>query len=438
MSSAAPRLLSTFEELVGAELPIHVRCWDGSEAGPPDSPARVFFRNRTALRRVLWSPGELGLARAFVAGDLEVDGDIFALLDVPDLISRIGEHRIRAMTPGTIRRAAVSLIRLGALGPPPKPPAVEIRRRRGPLHSRSRDSAAVSHHYDVGNEFYRLFLEGCMVYSCAYWDDDVADLEAAQIAKCDLVCRKLDLRPGMRLLDVGCGWGTMAIHAAKTYGVDVVGVSLSQEQIELAKSRVAEAGLTDRVEIRLQDYRDVDDGPYDAISSIGMSEHVGLSQLPTYANILHGLLTPGGRVLNHAIARVTALPATPKPSATFIDRYVFPDGEILPLSKTVDAMEHSGLEVRDSEALREHYALTLRAWVANLLQSWDRAVELVGAQRARTWLLYLAASALGFEDAHRLTIHQVLAVRPRDDGTAGLPRTRRGWYRPQTNGQLPQ
>lgn len=426
--SAAAQLLSTFETLVGVSLPIHVRCWDGSEAGPAASSAWVVFRNRRALRRMLWSPNELGLARAYVSGDLVVEGDMFALLDVPDLIARIGDHRLRGLDARELGRAVMTFVRLGAIGLPPRPPAVEVRRKRGAKHTKGRDAAVISHHYDVGNEFYRLFLGPTMVYSCGYWAKGVdGNLDDAQAGKCDLTCRKLGLRPGMRLLDVGCGWGSMAIHAARHYGVTVVGVSMSREQVEFARAKVAEAGLSDRVEIRLQDYREIDDGPYDAISSIGMAEHVGLSRLPAYAAKLHELLRPGGRLLNHAIASVHALPDRPNRAPTFIDRYIFPDGEVLPLSKTLDALECSGLEARDSEALREHYALTLRAWVDNLRGSWDEAVRLVGSERARTWLLYLAASALGFEEPGRLTIHQVLAVRPTAGGSSGLPRTRDEW-----------
>ncbi|NMM83324.1 SAM-dependent methyltransferase [Rhodococcus sp. SRB_17] len=427
MTGAATKILTVFEELVGTELPISVRCWDGSQAGPPDAAARVHFRNRRALRRVLYSPDELGLARAYVSGDLDIDGDIFALLDVPDLVSRIGEHRISEMPAGAVLRTGATLVGLGALGLPPKPPSIEMRRKRGRRHSRSRDSETVSHHYDVGNAFYELFLGPSMVYSCGYWPTGTQTLEDAQRGKLDLICRKLGLKPGMRVLDVGCGWGSMALHAAQNYGVEVVGVSLSHEQVEYAKGRVSDAGLTDRIEIRVQDYRDVDDGPYDAISSIGMSEHVGLANLPIYTAKLYGLLQPEGRLLNHAIASVKSLPDKVVDGRSFIDRYIFPDGEILPLSKTVDALERSGFETRDSESLREHYALTLRAWVANLRENWDAAVAEVGAPRVRTWLLYLAASALGFEEAHRLTIHQVLAVKPGARGTSGMPKSRERW-----------
>jgi cyclopropane-fatty-acyl-phospholipid synthase len=425
--TAAARLLSAFETIAGGQLPVRVRCWDGSVAGSADAEVTVAFRNRRALRRILWSPNELGLGRSYVAGDMEIDGDIFALLDGPEVIERVARRDLRTLDRAGIRRVVSSFLRLGAVGPPPAPPAEEIGRRRGSKHSKARDAAVVSHHYDVGNDFYRLFLGPSMVYSCAYWTDrDSGTLEQAQWAKLELICRKLELAPGMRLLDVGCGWGSMAIHAAREHGVSVVGVTISREQCELAAARVAEAGLSDRVQIRLQDYRDVDDGPYDAISSIGMSEHVGDSRLDEYANRLTSLLRPGGRLLNHAIASVAPLVTEKHPKPTFVDRYIFPDGELLPLSHVAGALERAGLEVRDSEALREHYARTLRQWVDNLRRDWDEAVRLVGAARARTWLLYLAASALSFERG-RITIHQVLAVRADATGVRGMPLTRREW-----------
>ncbi len=286
----------------------------------------------------------------------------------------------------------------------------------------------MSHHYDVGNDFYRVVLGASLVYSCAYWTSAPTPsyaLDDAQRDKLDLVCTKLGLRSGMRLLDVGCGWGSLAIHAAANYGVSVVGVTVSREQATLARQRVEEAGLTGAVTIRLQDYRDVTDGPYHAISSVGMSEHVGRTQLTAYTQVLMDLLAPGGRLLNHAIASVRSLPApSAKDRPGFIDSYIFPDGQVLPLSTTLDAIERVGLEVRDVEALREHYGLTLRAWVENLRDNWDTALIHVPQSRARTWLLYLAASALAFDHGN-LTVHQVLAVRQGDRGSSGMPRTRR-------------
>jgi cyclopropane-fatty-acyl-phospholipid synthase len=388
--------------------------------------ATVVLHRPRALRHLLWAPGELGLVRAYVRGDLDFDGDIFAALDLPDVIARIARHQGVGLTGRQWLQAVARARRLGALGPPPRRPAEEIRRPKGVLHSRARDSASVSHHYDVGNDFYRLVLGPSLVYSCAYWKHEPSpsySLEDAQRDKLDLVCTKLGLRPGMRLLDVGCGWGSLAVHAATHHGVSVVGVTVSKEQAALARRRVAQEGLTGSVDIRLQDYRDVADGPYQAISSVGMSEHVGRSQLATYAQALMDRLAPGGRFLNHAIASVRSLPApSSKGRSGFIDRYVFPDGQVLPLSVTLDALEHAGFEVHDVEALREHYGLTLRAWVDNLRDHWDAALTHVPASRARTWLLYLAASALAFEHGN-LTVHQVVAVRQADRASSGIPRT---------------
>ncbi len=265
-----------------------------------------------------------------------------------------------------------------------------------------------------------------MVYSCAYWESPDGTLEDAQRDKLELICRKLELTPGQRLLDVGCGWGSMAIHAAREYGVSVVGVTLSQEQAAYARKRVAEEGLTDRVEIRVQDYRDVSDGPYDAISSIGMAEHVGSERYLEYARDLYALLTPGGRLLNHQIARRPWQDESAYDIDEFINAYVFPDGELAPIGTTVTQLESAGFEVRDVEVIREHYALTLRRWVANLEADWARAAKLAGEGRARVWRLYMAASALAFE-RNRIGVNQVLAVRTPDGGNSGLPLRARSW-----------
>ncbi|GAQ62049.1 class I SAM-dependent methyltransferase [Streptomyces scabiei] len=429
MQDAASRLKNLFEQLSGEPLPVRLRAWDGSTAGPPEAPALV-VRNRRALRRLLWKPGELGLARAWVAGDLGVEGDLYAVLDLvaAHVWERDEDARStgRALRDPEARAAVRDLLKL--VGPaalvPPAPPREEVRARH--RHTRRTDRRAVSHHYDVGNDFYEIVLGPSMVYSCAYWPAPDATLEAAQHDKLDLVCRKLALAPGMRLLDVGCGWGSLAVHAARGYGVHVVGVTLSQEQAAYARKRVADEGLTDRVEIRVQDYRDVVDGPYDAISSIGMAEHVGADRYLEYARDLYRLVAPGGRLLNHQISRRPQQDESAYSLDGFIDAYVFPDGELAPVGTTVTQLERAGFEVRDVESLREHYALTLRAWVARLEAGWARAVALAGPGRARVWRLYMAACALGFE-SNRLGVNQVLAVRPSEGGTSGLPLRARTW-----------
>jgi cyclopropane-fatty-acyl-phospholipid synthase len=421
--SAAEVLRPLVGATLGHDAAVRVRCWDGSGYGRPDAPVQIVFRTRRALRRLLWAPNQLGFARAYVSGDVDLEGDVFTGLAEMD---RLADPETG---PGIVvdarTRAAVlaAVLRLGVLGPPPRPP-VEESRLGGRRHTRRRDSAAVTHHYDVGNAFYELVLGPSLTYSCAYFPDGASEsaLEVAQLAKCDVVARKLGLGEGMRVLDVGCGWGTFAIHAARTYGVQAVGVTLSAAQAERARERVDEAGLSDRVDIRVQDYRDVTDGPFDAIASIGMAEHVGLSGLPDYGRRLYALLAPRGRLLNHAIARRPGPPDEPS-RTSFIERYVFPDGELEPLGVMVGALEEAGFEVRDVESLREHYALTLRAWVANLEGRWEEAVALSSPGRARVWRLYMAGSALAFE-ANRLGVNQVLAVRPGPRGGSGMPRSR--------------
>jgi cyclopropane-fatty-acyl-phospholipid synthase len=334
-------------------------------------------------------------------------------------------------------RAAPELLRatrgVGGLGARPTPPAEEMV-PHGIRHSLRRDRTAVGHHYDVGNEFYELVLGEAMTYSCARFTTPEATLEEAQSAKHELICRKLGLdRPRhgdagdgggrRRLLDVGCGWGSMAMHAAGQHDVDVVGVTISTEQAAYARRRVEQAGMADRVEIRVQDYREIDDGPYDAISSIGMAEHVGHRRMPLYFQRLYDLLPPGGRLLNHAIASVGGSRLGRR---SFVNRYVFPDGELLDIADTVRSMEQAGFEVRDVENLREHYDQTLRCWVDNLERHWDAAVELVGERRSRVWLMYMAGSVNGFEDAG-IQIYQTLGVRLHDGGASEMPPTRDGW-----------
>ncbi|MBX7552384.1 cyclopropane-fatty-acyl-phospholipid synthase family protein [Streptomyces sp. NPDC004232] len=431
MADAASRLSRLAEQMLGVPLPVRIRAWDGSQAGPPGAPALV-VRNRRALRRILFKPGELGLARAWVAGDLDVEGDLYTALDaMASLVWERGEDdrtlRQALRDPG-VRAAALDLLRLAGPPLPPAPPREEVRRPRLHLHTRRTDRQAISHHYDVGNDFYELVLGPSMVYSCAYWGtaEDAETLESAQRDKLELVCAKLGLKEGQRLLDVGCGWGSMAIHAAREHGVSVVGITLSQEQAAYARKRVADEGLADLVEIRVQDYRDVVDGPFDAVSSIGMAEHVGAERYLEYASQLYALLKPGGRLLNHQIARRPQRDETAYEVDDFIDAYVFPDGELAPIGTTVTQLERAGFEVRDVEAIREHYARTLRRWVGNLEADWDRAVRLTSPGRARVWRLYMAACALSFE-RNRIGVNQVLAVRTPESGASGLPPRTRTW-----------
>lgn len=408
---ASPRgLASTIVAVLGtADLPVAIECYDGSRVGPRHAPATIVVRGPDALRRMLTAPGELGFARAYVAGDLDVEGDIFAAMEMRHVVPTV---RLLPKDWAALARF------IGWEGLRPLPPPPEEIRLRGRRHTRARDAAAISYHYDVSNDFYRLFLGPSMTYSCAVFPNHDATLEAAQAEKYDLICRKLGLRPGMRLLDVGCGWGGMVRHAAQHYGARAVGVTVSERQAEWGRQATAEAGLGDQVEIRVQDYRDVHDGPYDAISSIGMFEHVGLARLEEYFVDLYGLLTPGGRLLNHGISNRPQRRSWRKRPG-FIDRYVFPDGELHEVGTVVSTMQRVGFEARHLEDLREHYALTLRCWVRNLEDRWDDAVALVGAARARIWRLYMAASAIGFEDG-TIQVNQVLGTR-NDGGRSGMP-----------------
>jgi cyclopropane-fatty-acyl-phospholipid synthase len=413
----------------GEDLPIGLEAYDGSHAGPEHPPATLVVKSPDAVRRLVTAPGDLGFGRAYVAGDLDIEGDLFAALELRSRFS--GFHLSREQWLNALRLAGAAGLRR-----PPLPK--EEARLRGRRHSKARDAAAIAHHYDVSNDFYRIVLGPSMTYSCAVWSSPDVGLERAQAAKYELICQKLALEPGMRLLDVGCGWGGMAMHAAHHHGVRVVGVTVSRRQAELAAKRVADAGLGDQVEIRLQDYRDITDGPYDAISSIGMFEHVGLSQLETYFDRLMELLVPEGRLLNHGISRPAARKGRTRSrfkKLSFIDRYVFPDGELHEVGSVVSAVQRRGFEVRHVESLREHYALTLRAWVRNLEADWDRAVSIAGAGRARVWRLYMAACAITFEEGSN-QIHQILAVKP-NGGASGMPlrptfseRRVEGWERP--------
>jgi len=383
------------------ERPFAVRLWDGSTLPATNGGGPTFeVRSPDALAHALLSPGQLGLSRAYVSGALDVD-DLDAVLEVladwqPPPIERRDQAKL-----------ALAAARAHGLRRPPHVPRAELR-LNGRRHTPERDARAVRHHYDVSNEFFRLFLGDDMTYSCAIFSRGAKTLEEAQETKLELVCTKLDLKEGQRVLDVGCGWGSFAIHAAERHGVRVVGITLSEPQAELARQRVEERGLSDRVEIRVQDYRATDDGPYDAVSSIGMVEHVGSNQIDVYARRLARLVKPGGRVLNHGIARLRV--GEPEHGA-FTQRYVFPDGAPLHLSRIQTALERAGLETHHVEDFRHDYAETLRHWARRFDENIDEAIRLGGAERARVWRLYLRGARRGFETGFT-SIYQVRCSRP--------------------------
>lgn len=407
------------ETLLRDGMPVRFRAYDGSVAGPPDAELGLELRTPRGLSYLLTAPGDLGMARAYVSGDLVVHGvhpgDPYAVMRL------LQNHlRFRKPTPGEL----VTLVRglgLGHLKPPPPPPQEHLPRWRraveGLRHSLTRDAEVISHHYDVSNAFYRHVLGPSMAYTCAVYPDADASLEEAQAEKFDLVCRKLDLRPGQRLLDVGCGWGGMVRHAAREYGVKALGVTLSREQASWAKEAIDRDGLGDHAEVRHSDYREVLETDFDAVSSIGLLEHVGVRNYPAYFSFLRERLRPEGRLLNHCITRHdNAVTET----GAFIDRYVFPDGELTGSGTIIATAQDAGLEVVHEENLRRHYAMTLRDWCANLVEHWDECVAEVGEGTARVWGLYMAGSRLGFE-RNEIQLHQVLAVRTGEDGSDGLP-----------------
>jgi cyclopropane-fatty-acyl-phospholipid synthase len=421
--TVADKLAPLLRAFFASGLPVPFEFWDGSSAGPAGGPGRVVVRSPLALRRVLWAPTELGLARAVVSGEVVLEGDLSRVLRVlRDAAAVRSSGPRRRPPPRALLAGLAAAAGVGALGPPPALPPEEAR-LSGWRHSKRRDAAAIKHHYDVGDDFYRLMLGPAMTYSCARFEAPGATLEEAQRSKHELVCRKLGLVEGARVLDVGCGWGSMVLHAARTYAVRAVGITLSPSQAAWARARAEREGLGAQVEIRLQDYRDLRDETFDAISSIGMFEHVGSERMDQYFTALFSLLGPRGRLLNHAISK----PGGSKMrGARFIARYIFPDGELIDVGEVVKGMQRAGFEVRDVESLREHYVLTLRAWLANLEAGWDRAVGLVGERRARAWRLYMSASANAFEEG-KIAVHQVLGVRPGPRGESGMPRTRSSW-----------
>ena len=385
-------------------LPLRVRLWNGSTVALDDEPRVELRLNDVASARYFLKPSMSSLGEAFVEGHIDVDGDVREIVAIAEHLSRVGdEEQGRGKLPSWLAR-----------------------------HTRKSDRQAIEYHYDVSNEFYSLWLDPRMVYSCAYFRTGDETLETAQVHKLDHICRKLMLAPGQTLLDIGCGWGAMAIHAAKHYGVKAVGVTLSTNQYELARERVRQAGLEARVEIRLQDYRDIPgDASFDRISSIGMFEHVGLKNLRGYFDTVHRLLKPGGVALNHGITSSDADSRSVGLGAgDFIDKYVFPDGELPHVSLAIRELSAAGLELADAESLRRHYAKTLWFWSDSFERNVARLTALAGEKRARIWRVYLAGCAHAF--AHGwINLYQLLAIRPRPGASGAespLPLSREYMY----------
>ena len=411
-------LAEVFESFAGPDAGVEFVAYDGSRSGNPGSPGvTVTVKSPVAVSYLAQAPGALGLARAFVSGHLDVDGDMYTALARLANAQRMNLSVAERLS--LLNQLGGPKLLLKRVAPPPQEVRVNQRWMSGRRHTRGRDATAISHHYDVSNTFYEWVLGPSMAYTCACYPDATASLEQAQKYKFDLVARKIALRPGMRLLDVGCGWGGMVMHAASKYGVRALGVTLSEQQAIWAQRAIKEAGLEDLAEVRHLDYREVSESGFDAVSSIGLTEHIGKPQLPGYFGFLYGKLRPGGRLLNHCITR----PDDTDPTSItdgFIFRYVFPDGELEGPGHIVSQMHDAGFEVRHEENLREHYALTLAAWCANLAGHWDEAVAEVGEATARVWRLYMAGSRLGFE-RNQIQLHQVLGVKLGANGESGMP-----------------
>ena len=407
--TTAQQLVRLLRTALDSEAPIRIQAWDGSVAGPAGAPL-VQLRSRAVLRRLLWEPNELGVAQAYVTGALEVPGGA-AELDAG--LRALWRHARATGTPrpklSAARRLwlAVSAVRLGALGPRPPAPRTQAR-VAGTVHSRDRDRAVIGHHYDLSNAFYALLLDPSMAYSSAYYDRPGLSLAQAQQAKLDLICRKLELKPDQRLLDVGCGWGSLSLHAAEHFGARVLGVTISERQHEFITRRIAERDLADQVTVRLQDYREIREEPFDAVSSIEMGEHVGEANYPTYLDVLFGHLRPDGTLLLQQMSRqADAAPG----GGAFIENYIAPDMHMRPVEQTVELLESAGFAILEVEPMREHYVRTVADWLANFEDHYDDVVELVGEEVARVWRLYLVGGGLSFAEA-RMGVEQILAARP--------------------------
>jgi cyclopropane-fatty-acyl-phospholipid synthase len=418
-------LAQVFEKFVGPNAPVEFMAYDGSHAGAPGSPVKVTVRSPVAVSYLAQAPGALGLARAYVSGHLDVDGDMYEALVRMSSAQRLDVSIAEKLR--LLQALGGPQLLINRVAPPPQEMRQHSRWRMGRRHSKGRDAKAISHHYDVSNTFYEWVLGPTMAYTCACYPKDDASLEEAQVNKFDLVARKLGLRSGMRLLDVGCGWGGMARHAAREYGAKVIAVTLSEHQAAWGRAAAERQGLSELADIRHADYRDVPETGFDAVSSIGLTEHIGARQLPSYFAFLYGKLRPGGRLLNHCITRPDNIEPSHRQEG-FINRYVFPDGELEGPGYLISLMHDTGFEVRHEENLREHYAKTLAAWCMNLDEHWDEAVAEVGEGIARVWRLYMAGSRLGF-DRNNIQLHQVLGVRLHADGASGMP-LRPDWESP--------
>jgi cyclopropane-fatty-acyl-phospholipid synthase len=395
------------------DRPFTIELWDGSRVPSTRHGPTITVRSQRAIGHLLRSPGELGLGRAYVCGEIDVD-------DLDGVIALLGRWHPPPLSLRQRLRFGAAALRAAGLHRRPPPPAAELRPRTRRRHTKRRDAEAVRHHYDVSNEFFALFLDETMTYSCALFEEGTETLEDAQRAKLELICRKLELAPGQRMLDIGCGWGSLAIHAAREHSASVWGITLSEPQAELARERAREAGVDDRVEIRVMDYRDLREERFDAVASIGMVEHVGEQQINEYARQIARVLEPGGRVLNHGIVAVPAADHGVHVGGEFSNRYVFPDGELLNLSRMLRAFERAGFEALNIENLHTDYAETLRHWTTRFEEHLDEAERLAGSERLRVWRLYLRAARNSFETGNN-AVYQLLCSRPLTEGASPAP-----------------
>lgn len=406
-------------KLMKQGLPFRFEAFDGSFAGPEDAAIKLTLLNERGLSYLMTAPGDLGFARAYVSGDLVLEG-VHPGNPYDAMVLVMSQLAFKVPSAAEMLQIVRSL-GFGNLKPPPPPPEEHLpkwrRAMEGLRHNKKRDAEVIHHHYDVSNRFYELVLGPSMTYTCAVYPKPESTLEEAQFEKYDLIARKLDLRPGQRLLDIGCGWGGMVRHAAKHYGVQVIGVTLSQEQASWGQEKIKDQGLDHLAEVRHLDYRDVTETDFDAISSIGLTEHIGVRNYNAYFTSLRDRLKVGGRLLNHCITRPHNKPLS---TGAFIDRYVFPDGELTGVGRITTAIQDNGLEVRHVENLREHYAMTLRDWCTNLEKNWDDVLEEVSPGRAKVWGIYMAGSRLAFE-RNEIELHHVLAVKTDEHGDAAWP-----------------